>query len=164
MDSSSIIQYIAELEKSNSELLKANSELKEDQKRIVQLRKILGGNNESRPAESEEIENDELFDLYIRTHGPAANLSSDEKFMSYHVSDMLYWLSEKEVDQKRREAYDKAAGAIYNLNHEIFSGEEAFEIFKRGGYEDLSAIDEVIPDFCRSVAQKIDKYLKMPKM
>ncbi len=160
MDSTSIAQYIATLEKRNSELLNENSELKEDQKRITQLRTILGvGNSESRPVElSEEIETDELFDAYIRSNGPAADLSDDEKFNSYHISDMLYWLSErsKKTDQKNSELYDEAAGLIYNLNHEIFSGAEAFELFKRSEILSTSG-------FCESIAKKIDKYLKMPK-
>ena len=156
MNSSSIAKYIAELEKSNSELLKENSQLREDKKRVDQLRTILGLNNSEARPESEEIKSDDLFDQFIRKNGTAADLSSDEKLNSCHVSDMLYWLSEKELNQKRREAYDKAAGSIYNLNHEIFSGEEAFKLFG-------SEIDELIPGFGRSVAQQIDKYLKMPK-
>lgn len=163
MDSTSIAQYIATLEKRNSELLNENSELKEDQKRITQLRTILGvdvGNSESRPVElSEEIETDELFDAYIRRNGPAADLSYDEKFNSYHISDMLYWLSErsKNTDQKKSELYDEAAGLIYNLNHEIFSGAEALELFNR------SEILSTSGGFSESTAKKIDKYLKMPK-
>lgn len=162
MDSTSIAQYIETLEKRNSELLNENSELKEDQKRIAQLRTILGvgvGVGHSRPVElSEAIETDELFDEYVRRNGSAADLSDDEKFNSYHISDMLYWLSErsKNTDQKNSKLYDEAAGLIYNLNHEISSGAEAFELFKRSEILSTSG-------FCEIIAKKIDKYLKMPK-
>jgi hypothetical protein len=173
MNSSSIAEYIAELEKNNSRLIKENSELKEDQKRIIQLKKILGiqsaqhfqvsMESEAEPTafsnenETVDIEFVNLFDEYVRRNGPAADLPEEEKFMSYHISDVLYWIAARQDNPDKRRLYDEVAASIYNLNHEIFTGGEALDVFNRSEIlsENLS--------FSRSVAQKIDEFLKMPK-
>ena len=189
MNSSSIAEYVAELEKTISELLKENSKLKEDRKRIksilgvtsqsmAQSTTLFSAENADGPEEAttdqadgpeeattvqagaletDDIELSNLFDEYVRLNGPAADLPEDEKFMSYHISDVLYWIAEKHNNLEKRRLCKAAAGSIYNLNHEIFSGAEALEIFKRTEILSQSL------SFSKSVAQKIDKYLKMPK-
>ena len=57
-----------------------------------------------------DIEFANLFDEYIRLNGTAADLSEEEKFMSYHISDVLYWIAEKQDNPDKRLLYDAAAG------------------------------------------------------
>ena len=82
MNSSTIAEYIAELENNVSRLKKENSELKVDQKCLIQVKKILGGKSaehfqvsmesEAEPTASlneneiVDIEFANLFDEYIR--------------------------------------------------------------------------------------------------
>ena len=147
--------------------------MKEDQKCLIEVKKRLGVKSaqhfqvsmesdaeptaSSNENETVDIEFVNLFDEYVRLNGTAADLSEEEKFMSYHISDVLYWIAARQDNQDKRRLYDEVAASIYNLNHEIFTGGEALDVFNR------SEILSENPSFSRSVAQKIDKYLKMPK-
>lgn len=157
MNSTSIAEFITGLQNKNSKLEKDMAELnaKHDAQKelIMQLKNILkldvqvGEDNSERRQDLDRVE-DLPVDEYIRLHGYAADLPVDEKFMSYHVSDMLYWLEARESDECLIKEYGDAAGAIYNMNHEIKSGQEAMEL-------NPDKIGE-------RVARMIDRYLQTP--
>lgn len=156
MDStSSIVDFITGLQNKNSKLEKdmaelnakhdAQNELIRQLKNILQLDVHVGEDNSEQRQHLDRVD-DLPVDEYIRLHGYATDVPVDEKFMSYHVSDMLYWLEARESDECLRKEYSDAAGAIYNMNHEIQSGQEAMELN---------------PDkISERVANMIDRYLQ----